>query len=311
AQHILDRFGFPSVCLSDDLTAEGDAAAVAEIARWNSAGHIIIDHYGLGETFRRRMKESGLCTLVLDDIAVSDAITADIILNQNPGAEHLLEQYRAIASCARHYLLGADYVMLREDVLEKGAAARKIRHNRLSEIQAGRRPNILVTFGGSDVAGLTPLTMQILLDSPFLFRKAFIIRGPGMTNPENLRLMHALAGKSERLVILDNPPISDIMASADLAVTAGGSTTHELAWFGIAMIIVQVAENQRLVCREYEERKRAIVLDNARSLEGELRMHVKDLLAGPDMISRFSTSAMESIDGRGVERITDILSSCD
>ena len=145
---ILSQYQIQFVSISDSLSEEEDAEATLRLAFEKKARLLVIDNYALGEKFRQRMKKAGLKSLVVDDIAEANTITADIILNQNMGAETYLEKYRAIASDAGQYLLGANYAMFREDILQRGADARSSRASHLNELFIGRKPDLIVTFGG-------------------------------------------------------------------------------------------------------------------------------------------------------------------
>ena len=306
---ILSQYQIQFVSISDSLSEEEDAEATLCIAYEKKARLLVIDNYALGEKFRQRMKKAGLKSLVVDDIAEANTITADIILNQNMGAETYLEKYRAIASDAGQYLLGANYAMFREDILQRGADARSSRASHLNELFIGRKPDLIVTFGGSDVAGLTSVVMKELLNLTDLFQNAFIIIGPGMKNENQINDIQALALQSSQLVILKNPSLADYMARADIAITAGGSTTHELAYFGIAMLIIQAADNQKLICREYKKRAMALVMNWDTPQCALLRNKINKMLSNPDLIAQFSQSCMSAIDGGGVSRIINALTA--
>ncbi len=259
ASAILHSYGFSFHLVPDDASQEKDAALTATLAAQTGARFAIVDHYGLQEPFRLVLKSAGLAVMVMDDIADQDCITADIILNQNLGAESFEPRYHKIAPGAS-LLLGASYVMFREEILSGAQAAREKRPARWKELSAGARPKIMITFGGSDIQGYTPQAMEILTECRELWDDAIVVRGPGMKDPNLIARIDALA--SEGFCVLDNPAMAEVMAQSDIAITAGGSSTYELALYGVAMIIVQVADNQKHICAEWRKRGLAEVNTN-------------------------------------------------
>ncbi|MFA6082399.1 MAG: UDP-2,4-diacetamido-2,4,6-trideoxy-beta-L-altropyranose hydrolase [Patescibacteria group bacterium] len=129
------------------------------------------------------------------------------------------------------YLLGTKYTALRQEFWD-------IPPKQISPTLT----NILVTFGGSDVANMTPLVVE-LLKSHYPHADVKVIIGPGFTN---LKEIEGLAYLSCELIM--QPSASEmvkLMLWADVCISAGGQTFYELARVGTPTIGVQVADNQR------------------------------------------------------------------
>jgi spore coat polysaccharide biosynthesis predicted glycosyltransferase SpsG len=94
------------------------------------------------------------------------------------------------------------------------------------------------------------------------------------------------------------------MASADLALTAAGSTCWELACLGVPALVVETADNQRWV---------AAVLAAAGAVErcgrwgdqdpSELAERVAALLADRVRLTAMGTAGRRLVDGRGADRV--------
>lgn len=308
AGEILARYQFTPIFLPDDLDEIQDAEAVRKTAEEQGAALVILDHYGMGESFRITIRRAGFPLLVIDDLAEAEIISADAILNQNMGASALCDRYHHIAPVAGIFLLGERYSMFREDILEKGERSRRERKARLDEIASGgRKPDILITFGGSDVRGLTPLAMEQLKVYHELYHEVFVACGPGISKGMLWKSICALVRDIPRMSVLSQPDLSELMGSVDIAITAGGSTAQELAYSGVAMIIIQVAENQRIICSGFQEKRLARVLEAKPCLEENLSSAIGSLLRNPQEIRAFAEGGMQTFDGDGCTRIIHAL----
>ncbi len=310
AREVLSSCGFEPILLDDSKKEDEDATATLEIAREQKAKFVIIDHYGLKEPFRNFLKAAGLRLLVFDDIGDSKKITADIILNQNLGAASLLPRYKEIAPDAIAYLLGEKYVLLRDEIVKTGKMAREKRQQRLKDIIRGnKKPTILIIFGGSDIKGYTPIALAQLRDFTGYYDCALVACSRSRMKIETLTETIMIAGSLRQTLIFDTPELPKMMSKADIAITAGGSTTQELAYLGVAMIIVQVAANQRIICQGFAQKEAAIVIMGNESHEEALKKDLYQLLSKPEDVSLLSQKVLKIIDSHGRDRILKILAN--
>ena len=308
AGEILARYQFAPIFLPDGIDETQDAVAVRKIVEERGAELVILDNYDLGEPFRVAIRRAGCPLLVIDDLAEAGMVSANVILNQNVGASVLVDRYHHIAPDAGIFLLGEKYSMFREDILEKGERARRERKARLDELaHSGRKPDVLITFGGSDVRGLTPLAMEQLKVFHELYHEVYVACGPGISGGRLREHICTIARDIPRMSFLSQPDLSELMGTVDIAITAGGSTAQELAYFGVAMIIIQVAENQRIICGGFQDKHLAKVLDMESRLEENLSSAIGSLLQNPDEIKAFAEGGMRTFDGDGCTRIIHAL----
>jgi len=156
---------------------------------------------------------------------------ADIILNQNIHATEL--KYNCDPDTK--LLLGPKYVLLRREFLKYKDFKREI---------PDKARKILVTMGGADPDNVTLKVIQALnlLGDPELEVKVVI----GPSNPHIDSLREAVLHSPFSVLLLhgvDN--MADLMAWADVAITAGGSTCWELAYMGVPSIATILSENQK------------------------------------------------------------------
>ena len=155
----------------------------------------------------------------------------DVLLNQNIGAELLAYTCNSDAVL----LLGSQYVLLRSEFLVWKDWGRELAY----------RPNkVLITMGGSNPDNVSCNVMRALeqLTLPGLHVKVVL----GGANPHHVavhRMAAQLPGECDVIVNATNMP--NLMAWADLAITAGGSTCWELAFMGLPASLLILADNQR------------------------------------------------------------------
>jgi len=192
---------------------------------------LILDGYHFTPEYQRAIKDAGIRLLVIDDMNHLPYYHADIILNQNIHATEL--KYNCDPDTK--LLLGPKYVLLRREFLKYKDFKREI---------PDKARKILVTMGGADPDNVTLKVIQALnlLGDPELEVKVVI----GPSNPHIDSLREAVLHSPFSVLLLhgvDN--MADLMAWADVAITAGGSTCWELAFCGLPILVIILAENQK------------------------------------------------------------------
>lgn len=194
---------------------------------------LVLDGYHFDSAYQQAIREAGFAVLVLDDNAHLATYNANIVLNQNIHAATL----RYHAQTDTHLLLGPRYALLRPEFSVWRDWQRSI---------PPRAQKILVTLGGSDPANVTQRIAQALCQVDVEALEITVVLGghyrhqfsPG---PEARGWTWAV-----RHQVTDMAPL---MAWADIAVAAGGSTCWELACLGLPTALVVLAENQRQVAQ--------------------------------------------------------------
>ncbi len=211
------------------LKEAGDTEETMAILNKESHDWVVLDGYHFGCDYQRAFKEMGHKLLVIDDYAHLEHYHADIILNQNLGAERYA--YNTSPGC--RLLLGTRYTLLRREFQLFASKDKQV-----PEIAS----NVLVTMGGIDMdnnAGkvISALTM---IDEPI---GAKVVAGFGNPNLKELCDQAELSRHDiEVLQAVEDMP--GIMQWADMAVSAGGSTVWELAFMGVPTVLCITADNQ-------------------------------------------------------------------
>ncbi len=279
------------VRLEVDPGSEADARATVEAARNCGSAWVVADGYHFDARFHEIIKQLGSRLLSVDDFGTLEHYWADIVLNQDPIANEMLyfrrEPYTQL-------LLGNEYTFLRREFRQQIRSRRPIP-------PIARK--LLVTLGGSDPDNVTRKVIACLNDVPLEYLDVIVLVGP--SNPHGESLHAAVAQCRRNVRLLRNPPnIPELIASCDLAVTAGGSTVWELAYFYVPSIVLLVAENQEPAMGLLHERGACVRLGSGSQMTSEQLSTTISVLCH-DAIRRASLSAQlgATIDGQGTERV--------
>jgi UDP-2,4-diacetamido-2,4,6-trideoxy-beta-L-altropyranose hydrolase len=265
-------------------------AAAADLA----ASWVVLDGYRFGGAFQRQLQASRLQLLCLDDHGYSDEYPAELVVNQNLHAR--AGDYPRTGGRTR-LLLGPAYVLLRR---EFRAARRRDRDD-----TATRR--VLVTFGGSDPRQLTVAVLRSLVPLVPDGLEIMVVIGP--SNPCAEDLERTIAGMPDAVTAARDPAdMPSLMDWADLAVTAAGSTCWELAFMGVPMVTITVADNQRPIAASIEAAGIGIDAGAWDTLQnGTIAAAVQRLRASVAVYKAMRARAQGLIDGRGPERLAAAL----
>ncbi|MEU4578152.1 hypothetical protein [Nonomuraea sp. NPDC023979] len=233
---------------------------------------MVLDSYTLPPGTGAALREAGMAVLAIVD-GDPRGQEADLYLDQNLGAErHPFDGER---------LAGSAYVLLRDSVRRCRRTPRE-----------GGPPRVLCFFGGTDSAGVAPRWTKALLSTGAPFEATVI-------SPEPFE-----AGESVAVV----PPtdrLPELMARADLVVTAAGSAAWELLHLGVPTALTWVAANQ---LTGYEE---LVAGGLAAGLGPEPGAAAVDtlarLLTDPELREEYGSRGRDLVDGRGRERVADAL----
>jgi UDP-2,4-diacetamido-2,4,6-trideoxy-beta-L-altropyranose hydrolase len=266
--------------LKSEPGSDADGHETAALAQELGCSWIIADSYAFGTAFQRSVRAAGTHLLLIDDIADRDC-DADAVLNQNPGAEiRYRDHYVAPA------LLGTHYALLRRSVLETKPAACD-------------RGEILISFGGADIANVGHSVLQALSSLPWQGKATLVCTAGQAGQAEAERT----AERDARLAVRSGGAIESLMAQADIAITAGGTTTLELAYLGVPMVLLPVAKNQ-------QPGAAALAAAGAATLVGDpaaAAAAALALLPDADRRRAMARCGRAMVDGQGAKRVMAFL----
>lgn len=269
---------------------EADAERLLEIARAHGATAAVLDDYRIDEGYQQVLATEGLRWLQFD-AAAGQPLWADLILNANP-AVRPGDYADVVRNRNAQLLLGPAYAVLRP---EFSPPRQRAPEEPLEQV--------LVTFGGGDDRGAIELALSSLIpQSPPALRFVVI---SGAANPRNSRLKRWIELHGDgRVQLLINPPrVANVLASCQLAVMAGGTTTYEAAACGLPMLLITVAQNQVPQARAWEGLGAAIYLGQLSDVDP--RRLVESFALMESDVVRFDMlrACRSAVDGRGAQRV--------
>ncbi|HUO13947.1 MAG TPA: UDP-2,4-diacetamido-2,4,6-trideoxy-beta-L-altropyranose hydrolase [Verrucomicrobiae bacterium] len=264
-----------------------DARQTIAVADKLKTDWIAADGYRFKSGYQRTLKGDGRKLLVLDDYGHSDHYAADLVLNQNVSAN---QQLYANKELYTRLLLGPAYALLRREFLGWRDWKREI---------APICRRVLIMMGGSDPENVTARVLEASL--PFeRVEKVVVVGGsnPHRVEPEGLAAQH----KSIAL-LRDVADVPKLMAEADIAISAAGSTSWELCFMALPSLLIDVAENQTTVARELDRRGCAIHLGNQRVGSATISANLQRVCNSPELRKSMSECSQKLVDGLGTQRV--------
>jgi UDP-2,4-diacetamido-2,4,6-trideoxy-beta-L-altropyranose hydrolase len=276
-----------------------DADATAALAQDLGARWVVLDGYQFDADYERSIAVAGPHLLRIDDGGRTGSYRADIVLDQNLGADPAQYLRRgADTEC----LLGSDFVLLRREFRAAARAPRELHED-------ARR--VLVTLGGTDPDNVTAIVLAGLrqLAAPDL--EVTVVVGGG--NPHLPQVGAALAELPGPTALrVDATDLPALMAHADVAVAAGGGTCWELCAMGVPMLLVALADNQRANVRGLAAAGVALDLGDASTLTpGRVAEPLRNLLRSNMERGAMAQRGRALVDGEGARRVVSAMTARD
>lgn len=268
--------------------SQADARETVCVANQLKADWLVVDGYQFDTPYQRELKTGATRLLWVDDFGHASEHFTDVVLNQNLGATPAL--YPKIATHTK-LLLGCRYAILRQEFLKWQRWQRIITH-------PARK--LLVTLGGSDHENITYKVAQALKLIEHTGIQATIVVGGSYPHRPSLEAI--LAGTPHRLLQnVNNMP--ELMAEADMAIGAGGTTTWEFAFMGLPTLMIIMADNQVFNCEQMAKHGTAINLGWHHTLNPQQIAQGIENLSQDRNLSVISDRARKLVDGYGSLRI--------
>lgn len=279
----LIREGIRILRISAPPGSAADAEETIRAADGEEALWVVIDGYHFGGDYRKMIKNRGFSVLFIDDYGSAEGFSGDIILNQNSYANPALYQN---ADSRTRLLLGTRYSLLRREFLRR-------KDPRVATPQIAKK--ILVTLGGSDPGNVTCAVIEALKNTAVPGLQVTAVAGGA--SPHIRALRNAVGGTPGFSLLQNAENMPDLMAWADSAVSAGGSTCWELLFMGVPSIIIPVADNQQAVADDLKRKGIARVLDTG-ELEN-LPEIITEFIHSPEIRSGLLQRMAGLVDGKG------------
>lgn len=256
---------------------------------------MIVDHYALESRWERRIGEMGMHIAVIDDLA-----------DRSHDCRWLVDQNCLPAQQARYAsllprdcvtLFGPSFALIRSEF----RTAKSVRN-----LRDGRIAQVLIFFGSVDSGDYTTRAILAIRELESSQLRVDVVTG--MANPRR-QSIEALCRQDSRFSYhCQVTNMAELMAAADLAISAGGFTSYELAYMGVPSILFPLSPIQERVSAELAARGAALRLGQTDVFpEAELRESLRILLDSAARCRQMTCAANEIFDGAGAQRVADVL----
>jgi spore coat polysaccharide biosynthesis predicted glycosyltransferase SpsG len=117
-----------------------------------------------------------------------------------------------------------------------------------------------------------------------------------------------LAESSGYRVVEDATDMQSLMADADLAITAAGSTSWEVCRMGLPAITITLADNQRDIASALSDAGVSVNLGWHDDVTADaVQAAVTRLIGDQEERQRMGTTGQKLIDGQGASRVVDAM----
>ncbi len=269
--------------------AQQTLALLAEPVDW-----LVIDHYAIDARWQTLVKAGYQRLLVIDDLADRKHL-ADVLLDQTYGRQ--VADYQSLVPKQCQLLLGSGYALLRAEFVKWRDASLKRRKLQTS-IQS-----ILISMGGVDAHNHSAKILESInqLDLPKTLNLTVVL---GSTAPHLQEVQHLVSTMNySTQVLTDVDNMAELMANADLAIGAAGSTTWERACLGLPSLLFCLADNQRPSIEAVATQGGAWFIREVNQLDYALGV----LFSMPERLAQMQRLASQLTNGLGVHKVSSLL----
>jgi UDP-2,4-diacetamido-2,4,6-trideoxy-beta-L-altropyranose hydrolase len=277
----LAAIGAQGVQVDGPLGGAGDFLALTALNPTRD-DWLLIDSYQATEDYIALQKNT-VRVAVLDDLNALDRFDCDLIINPAQAARAVDYERKSRARPA----LGGDYALIRREFTQNYPAP-------------AVAPFITIMFGGSDPTQLTGRCAQNLHEAlpDVLIR---VIAGPANVHTDELT---GLERKLDRMRVFTSPDsLARVLAGSQLVITAAGGSVGEVAAMGLPALVLVVYDNQAAALKACPYP----VIDARTGLPEDLGPRVKALMDDVAGRAAMALKGQAVVDGRGAERIVEIM----
>ena len=262
--------------------------------RWSDGCELLIfDHYGLQRDDELPYRSWAHRIAILDDLA-DRPHDCDFLLDPDPA--HAGAYTPLIPSNCR-VLAGPSWALLQE---QYGARRRS------GDIAPRQKlDRLLISFGSVDRFGLCALALEAVIQAGISVETDVIISG---ASPRLDRVRAAVAACPNARLHIDSALTYELMATADLAIGAGGTTAWERCCLGLPAIVIVTARNQNGVAMALGDQGAAVIAGprEAVDVDGIAKL-LRSFANNGEYLSGLSRAAFAMCDGAGAQRFASLV----
>ena len=276
--------------------AVDDAVSIrSQVAR--DVDWLIIDDYRLAQRFESACRSWAHQILVIDDLADREH-DCDCLLDQTPSRDS--NAYLNLVPEHCRQLLGAEYALIRQEFIEHRPASLARQRDAIHRI--------LVSLGGTDPDNATACVLRGIDASCLQQTEVDIVLGAASPNIQNVELL-AQSSPLHCRVHVATQKMASLMAAADVAIGAGGTSSLERCCLGLPSILLVLADNQADNARILASAGAAeVVAPVSGSIQAEdIAAALNRLNREPALLTQMSRSSIALCDGNGTKSVADVI----
>lgn len=255
---------------------------------------LVLDHYSRQVQFETALRQWTQRILVLDDMP-SRVHDCDILIDQTSGRQAI--EYRPLVPDDCIVLAGAQYALLRPSFASMRSSA--IERRKTNAYQIDR---VFVSMGRTDFMNATSLVAEGLAASDYTGAVDVAL---GLASPHIDSVAELLRARLPQATLhVDHADLAFLMASADLAIGASGSSAWERCCTGLPTIQLVTADNQRDVAQSLSREGAVLTIEPSTSnVIDNISAVIGDLIKSPAKVRTMAERSAAICDGRGTRRV--------
>ncbi|WP_217969376.1 UDP-2,4-diacetamido-2,4,6-trideoxy-beta-L-altropyranose hydrolase [Adlercreutzia caecimuris] len=279
-----------------EALSERDGVALRNLAEELSAKAVLVDSYGVSNAFFTQIKGTTRIVYVDDTYLFSEGFLKrpyrydiDAVVNYGFGFSGSI--YESVYFGSQTDLcIGPAFAPVRNEFL-LACADNANAVKRVLVTSGSTNPNGALERMVEGVLGSAPETAIDVVVGPLSKFNVNLLQGGKIYVHENVKHM------------------SSLMASVDLAVSAAGSTLYELCCVGVPTVALPIVENQLANAIGFSQLGLGASVVRTDWSKDDVRDIVASLISSKQLRLRFSTNSRASVDGRGAQRIAQVINA--
>ncbi len=277
------------------VTQEEDALQTIAALKGLACDLLVVDHYALDSVWESLLRPHTSKIMVIDDLA-NRPHNCDMLLDQNYSLSGP-ERYRPLVQATCQLLLGPRYALLRPEYAQ-------IRETMTPRTGVVRR--ILIYMGGSDIPNMTEIALEALSTSRLQKLEVDVVIGSNFIHRD--KVVRFAKSRPHTRVFGPQLHLANLMASADLAIGAGGATTWERLCMDLPSLVICTADNQIPATKATVSSGLIRFLGIAEHVTVEaIELAVLQEIVAAERIGKQRKGIAPVVDGKGAQRVAEIL----
>lgn len=212
---------------------------------------LVIDHYALDNCWEKQARVFAKKIMVIDDLA-DRKHDCELLLDQNLGRQTY--DYQNVVPNHCQLLIGPQYALLRPEFAQW-------REYSLKRRQEPELKTVLISLGGTDSNNVTGQVLEALHSAKLPKDiKVNVIMGQAAPYLSDVKKQaKTLPWQTQVLVNVSN--MAELMANADVAIGAAGSSSWERCCLGLPTVMLELADNQKCIAKALVNVKAALSIE--------------------------------------------------